>query len=330
MRKVSIIIPVYNAEKYLSECINSIIYQSYNNLEIILVNDGSTDNSIYICRQYANKDNRIIVIDSDNYGVSYARNIGIERATGKYIVFIDSDDMIEKDYIGILVTEMEEKNLDMVVCGYKDINIVSNVKKNMVIKNDNRRLLTGFFSKDYYIIRNFLNGPCFKLYRLEFIKKNKIKFPDNVQMAEDQMFNYKYYLYVKKYRFINKPLYLYIHRENISLTKIKNYDTFLCDLLNFKLKKEYLEQMNIKERKKILSEWAVLLVNKYVFLDGEDNNYRDFKNRVHQIKKIFSSTIIWNTGLKKILAVICFKYNIFLPFYLKQKINFIRKEKYRV
>ena len=134
MRKVSIIIPVYNAEKYLSECINSIIYQSYNNLEIILVNDGSTDNSIYICRQYANKDNRIIVIDSDNYGVSYARNIGIERATGKYIVFIDSDDMIEKDYIGILVTEMEEKNLDMVVCGYKDINIVSNVKKNMVIK----------------------------------------------------------------------------------------------------------------------------------------------------------------------------------------------------
>lgn len=95
MDKVSVIVPIYNAEKYISECIESITCQTYKNLEIILINDGSLDNSIKICKQYAKNDDRIKLIDVENHGVSYARNKGIEEATGEYIIFIDSDDIIK-------------------------------------------------------------------------------------------------------------------------------------------------------------------------------------------------------------------------------------------
>ena len=108
MEKVSVIIPIYNAEKFLSLCLESIINQTYKNLEIVLVNDGSLDNSIEICRQYAERDNRIKIIDDKNRGVSYARNKGIEKATGQYILFIDSDDIVKKNYIDILVKKINK------------------------------------------------------------------------------------------------------------------------------------------------------------------------------------------------------------------------------
>lgn len=117
---VSVIVPVYNAEHFIEKCIHSILNQSYKNIELILVNDGSTDNSVKICDSFAKIDNRIKLIHQANSGPSVARNNGIYNAKGKYIQFIDADDYIEENMIETLVNEME-KGLDIVICGYKRI-----------------------------------------------------------------------------------------------------------------------------------------------------------------------------------------------------------------
>ena len=126
---ISIIVPIYNVEKYLKKCIDSIINQTYKNLEIILVDDGSPDNCGKICDEYAKKDNRIKVIHKENGGVSSARNVGVENATGEYIGFVDSDDYIEKDMYEVLINNLKKENAD--------ISIISNyeVYKNKIIEN---------------------------------------------------------------------------------------------------------------------------------------------------------------------------------------------------
>ncbi len=112
--KVSLIIPVYNTEKYLRQCLDSVISQTFKEFECICINDGSTDNSLPILQEYINKDIRFKLIDKKNEGVSVARNTGIQNATGKYIVFIDSDDWITKDYIEVLYNTIEKYDCDLV------------------------------------------------------------------------------------------------------------------------------------------------------------------------------------------------------------------------
>lgn len=116
---ISIIVPIYNAEEFLGECIESILNQSYINIEIILVNDGSTDSSLNICNKYKEMDNRIKIISKSNSGVSDTRNIGISNALGKYICFTDADDMLKNDFVKVLYTEMVNNEVDIVFCNFE-------------------------------------------------------------------------------------------------------------------------------------------------------------------------------------------------------------------
>ena len=113
---ISIIIPVYNVEKYLDKCINSVLMQTYKNIEILLINDGSTDSSGQICESYAKKDSRIKVIHKENGGLSDARNVGIEHSTGSYIMFVDSDDYIDCNMASVLYNLLNSTNSDMAIC----------------------------------------------------------------------------------------------------------------------------------------------------------------------------------------------------------------------
>lgn len=165
---VTIIVPVYNVEKYLERCLNSIIKQSYSNLEIILIDDGSTDNSGKICDEFQNIDKRIHTIHKKNGGLSSARNTGMDKAHGIYITFIDSDDWIDERFIELMVSEMENTGSDIVQCGYKRINssgkitYETNLKKQyLVTKKD---ILDAFF-----ITGNFQTMACAKLYKNSFI-----------------------------------------------------------------------------------------------------------------------------------------------------------------
>ena len=220
---ISVIIPVYNVEKYLPECIESIINQTYKKLEIILINDGSTDDSLEICNRYKDKDNRIIVINSTNKGASNARNLGIEASTGRYIAFIDSDDFIEKDYFTKMLEQLVRTNCDCVSCGYN--RVYNNCKESIL--NGKK----GIFSSDEFfeMILDVQTGMGFchmKLWKSEIIKKSGINFNTNIKVAEDAFFCIQLSRKMKRVSILNEPLYNY-RLNNQSL--VKKYDANYVD-----------------------------------------------------------------------------------------------------
>ena len=156
MTKVSIVIPIYNAEKYLSRCLDSIINNDYKNIEIILMNDGSTDTSKIICEKYCRKYKYIRLFNNQNQGVAITRNIGLEHIKGEYVMFIDNDDWIERNYISTYVKNLENKKYDAIFGGYKRVNSENKVLDKVVLKSDNE------FSK-YKVV-----APWAKLYRVSF------------------------------------------------------------------------------------------------------------------------------------------------------------------
>lgn len=217
---VSIIIPVYNAETSLDKCITSILHQTYKEIEVLLINDGSTDNSAIMCEQYATKDRRIHVIHQHNAGPSAARNTGIQAAMGTYIQFIDADDYIEPDMTKRLVKAMNQY-VQLAICG------------NRLIKNTNGKVQTinnipavsGVyplieFMKSFGTLyhNNLMHSPCNKLYRTDLIKKFNLYFMEDVRMGEDLLFNLEYLNVCTHISIMKDPLYNYVIYNNHSLT----------------------------------------------------------------------------------------------------------------
>ena len=183
---ISIIIPVYRAEKYLRECLNSIVEQTFIDWECILIDDGSTDNSGAICDEYASKDKRFKVIHKQNEGVSKARNEGLKVAQGKWISFVDSDDWIDDLTYQSVLKAAEENNADLVQWG--------------IVLEKNGNVLRGNTCKDGFIegeelMQYFEPSTCHKLFLKKIINDKNIKFPDGLTLSEDRYFSFLYYLY---------------------------------------------------------------------------------------------------------------------------------------
>lgn len=217
---ISVIVPIYNAEKFLHYCIDSILNQSFVDFEILLVNDGSTDNSGKICDKYAEKDTRVKVIHKQNGGVSSARNAGIEAAKGEYICFVDSDDYLESNYLKELVeTKRKYADYDNIWCGFQTVEDYNGKNKEAVIaKNDTG--ISCYSLEDIMILheRWLEASPCNKLFDKGIIINNKIKFPDDLSLGEDLLFNFEYLDCSEgKIVVINKPLYNYIRDGKESL-----------------------------------------------------------------------------------------------------------------
>lgn len=190
-----------------------------------MINDGSTDNSLEICFKYKKIDKRIILINNKNYGVSYSRNEGLNIATGKYVVFVDSDDTIDENYIFELVNANKEDFYNIVIINFNDVFIENNkkiVKSNKIDINS----LSGKFFDDYYYIRSILYSPWGKLFERSIIKKNNIRFPVEINLGEDYVFNMQYYKFVKQYKYVNKYMYNYFHRKKRSLSKEYTINNF--------------------------------------------------------------------------------------------------------
>lgn len=174
MKKVSIIIPAYNANKYIGKCIESIENQTYENIEIIIVNDGSTDNTLQICAELSKKYTNIIVIDKQNEGPSIARKNGLEKASGIYISFVDSDDILECNFIDSLVCSLEKNNADISECGYNLVNgelaIISKRPMKEKLYKGNTECVEHYIKK-----QNTTNYLCNKLYKKELF--NDVEFP---------------------------------------------------------------------------------------------------------------------------------------------------------
>lgn len=223
---ISIIIPVYNVSLYLDECVKSILGQTYMDYECILVDDGSTDDSLKKCHLWACKDSRIRVIHQNNQGVSAARNKGIEEANGEYITFIDSDDWVDSSYLEDMMMPMLQKSVDLVVSGlkqrYKDGSFLYFNTKEMQI-NISEQYVREFVEINQKFL---LYGPVAKLYKTYIIRKFSIKFPLQCSYGEDLIFNYCYLEYVRSLYVVSQSNYNYRIVGFGTLSSIKRENQF--------------------------------------------------------------------------------------------------------
>ena len=223
---ISVIVPVYNCEENLGRCVQSILNQSETHIEVILVNDGSTDRSPEICNKYAEEDTRVRVIHQENGGVSKARNAGIQAAKGEYIQFVDSDDYLEKDMCKRMIEVMEEQQSDLVISGfhhhYLGRDIIKCPRENLTSPVEMKRLGNTFLE---LYQQGFLNMPWNKLYKKEKIAE---QFPEHLSLGEDLLFNLSYLKQLKnteKVSLISSPLYHYIQeRGKVTLSSQKRND----------------------------------------------------------------------------------------------------------
>lgn len=217
-KKVSIIIPIYNVAEYIDECIESAHKQTYRNIEIILVDDGSPDTSGKKCDEWAKKDSRIKVIHKVNGGLSSARNAGLDVATGEYIYFLDGDDYIKNNLLETVVPYMNE-GYDMVGFGYSAFYVSGNIKS-MPYKKYGEFDLNGEKSKMQFLVQSLANGSIgweawTRIFRRNIIEDNDLRFEDNRKIfAEDLYFSLCYCLHTEKILCIEDSLYYYRIREN--------------------------------------------------------------------------------------------------------------------
>lgn len=265
---ISVIIPVYNVENYLKKCLESVINQTYKNLEIILINDGSNDNSKDICDEYSQKDSRIIVVHKHNEGVSVARNTGLDIAKGEYIGFLDADDYIEEDMYEFLLDNAIKDNADISSCSYNKVfsdRIEEGIGFNKYLILDSSEAIEKTINKDILFPSVWL-----KLFKKECIKN--VRFDPTIKISEDYLFCFNAACNCKKYVHSGKGKYNYIMREGSALHSITsiNYDSFkVSQIILEEVKKSYSELLYCAEIKCI--EESINLL--YAIQKSKDDKY---------------------------------------------------------
>lgn len=223
MTKISVIIPIYNTDKYLRRCIDSIINQDFKDYEIILIDDGSTDNSAAICDGY-NQQDKVRVIHKTHGGVSSACNLGIDNASGKYLMFCDSDDYVEKDWISTLYTAIEDNPSSFVFCAFFN----ENNKDSKPVRLLDGEFYQSYTNNEYF----FMYHKGFSAYRWNriFLRNKvlgKIRFEESISVGEDVLFNIEYLKTCDSFLYVDKLLYHWVNNGNNSLSRAyhaKYYD----------------------------------------------------------------------------------------------------------
>lgn len=307
MKKISVIVPIYNVEKYLERCIESIINQTYKNLEIILIDDGSPDKCGTICDKYSKMDSRIVVIHKENGGLSDARNAGIKVATGDYISYIDSDDYIDTDMYEYMINELEFQNSDIVICGiYKEFEDgKSYIKTNRSIERlENKEALIRLNS-----FASFDMAVWNKLYKKSVIEG--IEFPIG-KKSEDYFVMYQYFNKSQMISILPDPKYHYLQREN-SISRGKNISH---DYIEGSLKQRDFFKENYPEIEFVgNTAYAfsyIATYNRYlkynIYISKE--NSQKFKAEVRKyIKDVITNPYI--SRIKKVQAIV-FGYSLFV------------------
>ena len=220
-KKITVIVPIYNAEKNIEKCVNSILNQTYSNLEVILINDGSKDKTEEICKNLAKKDNRIKYFYKENSGVSATRNLGLDKVTGDFISFIDSDDYIENDMYEIMLNKIDDS--EIVICDYCEVNNDNEFKTDTEIEMKEKvfdNLDDLILNIDNKKINRYVNPPWNKLIKTDIVKKQNIRFDSRISLGEDLLFNLQCMKVAKKLQIVDKKLYNYsINTEGLGLKK---------------------------------------------------------------------------------------------------------------
>ncbi len=299
---ITIIVPIYNCEKYLKRCIESLLSQTYKNIEIILINDGSTDNSIKICEKYQKIDSRIIIINKDNEGVSEARNDGIKKANGEYISFVDSDDYLALDTIEILFRYIEKNNVDCTIVNAIDFDENGNFFEIDVI-NGLEILEKNDFLKELFLEKKVKSVCWGKLYKTSIAKK--CVFNKKMKIAEDFDYLIQYIDYSSKFLILPYNKYYYYQRTGSAIHsgfKDSWFDEIaLCDRLVEKFNNTKLKLYAIKRLIRICTDCC-----KNYKLD--EKNYLKIRNTMKKYKKEYLFSLVINIKEK-------LKFILFLHFY---------------
>ena len=248
-KKVSVIIPVYNAQSIIKQCVEHVQKQTYENLEIICVNDGSIDNSRIILEQIAAEDDRIVVVNQENQGVSSARNKGVDTATGYYIQFVDSDDLIDFNMTEILVEAIELQNAQLAICGYRFSNGQPSRIPAPKVWNKHKFLeeLHGFY------VGGFVCSPWNKLFVRECIKG---RFPEDMNLGEDAIFNLNYIMGIDKICTVDEAPYYYEVGSANSLSWRYNEKALYCEEHKNRYYMQCLQDVGLSEvAKKMMKEF---------------------------------------------------------------------------
>lgn len=272
--KISIIIPVYNTERYLQACLDSVLSQSFVDYEVLLIDDGSKDRSGITCDEYAQKDNRIRVFHKKNGGVSSARNLGLDNALGEWVYFVDSDDEVLPGGLDTLVKCVSD-DIDIVLAGYERYNVDGSV-----LYKINDRLITVLNKKDslstlyenYGLYYNFLTYGCIRLLRNRIIQSNHLRFDQELANKEDTLFLTQYILKSNGLtRFTTTPVYRYNEREDSAMgTWKRGFDYRYIDSL----------QALIKMKHEIMSVFPFYSNIVYIAKEGIWNRYNKILNRM--------------------------------------------------
>lgn len=298
---ISVIIPVYNVEHYLGDCVESALNQSYKNLEILLIDDGSTDNSGKICDEYSKKDNRIKVFHKKNGGAASAKNFGVKKAVGKFICFIDSDDIVEKDYVEYLYSLISKENADLSIGCYT---VKSNNKEYNIGKNQIDSILSSKDCLKKLLLDDGITvSLCAKLYKKNILKS--IYFPENF-MYEDDATMYSIIMKCKTISYGNKSIYTYYIRNNSVMTKDFTDKRLVILKYANNMKKEilfmYPDLKSFVDRKFIMYNFSIL--RQLVVSSLNEEQLQIKKNIVHFLKS--NSSLILKSkyySLKEKIAV---------------------------
>lgn len=323
--KVSVIIPVYNCEKYISECIESLISQTLKECEFIFVNDGSTDKSKEVIEGYAKNDSRIKIINQENRGVSVARNIGLENAVGEYIGFVDADDYIDKDMYKKLYYIIVEKKIDLVISnfeqeldGKKIINKLD-ITTNSILNKDEiiNKILPQFLQHEK------LNTVCNKLFKAEIIKDFNIKFPNRVSLGEDGLFNINYFSNVESLIYLDYCGYHYREVEGSATRNIfeKDYFTRALEVYHEDIPSIYYKNFNKEYLEKLKAMKLITNVISYIHVYFKPQDGISFRKRYDYVNRMINNKSV-SQLINKYRDIICkdkSKYEILLINLIKNK-----------
>lgn len=307
---VSIIIPMYNAQKYIRKTLESILNQEYKNFEILLVNDGSTDNSIETIEDLVKNNSQIEIINKENSGPSDSRNLGIQKAKGSYITFVDSDDYIHTNFLKILMQKALDTNADIVMCGFWEeyLDGEDRIKKQIenrlndeVIKKRSKSILDFNQSMIGYVWN--------KLYRAEIIRSKNISFPTGIDLYEDIFFNEQVFKNANIITFISNLLYYYTQRDEESLVKKYIENEFELTQKAIKSKTEIMNVITYNKEaiQKVENELYINAI-KGIFSKINKNSSLNKAKKIEEIEKICieiqNKKIKWNSLQEKILGVL--------------------------
>lgn len=340
--KVTVVIPVYNTKKYLEKCVDSITGQTFQNIEILLIDDGSTDGSAELCDELGEKDDRIRVIHKQNGGAATARNLGMDIAQGKYIMFIDSDDWLDSDAVETLVEHADENNVDVIRFGYvREFEDKQLVKRNTFLEErvylddeclDVCRQILGLTGKElaYPENMNYLASCGFNMYKKELLQKSGVRFTPirKIGAFVDGLFNFCVFMNVKRFEFIDKPYYHYRKTNETAATARYRVNYINRQIILFEILKSEAEKSSMWEFfKEAYNNRIVLCTMEIVFnaLRNKTSYYEKYKEircvlMNECFKKAYKQFDLKYMGLKWKIYYFFIKHSMTLPTYMLSEI----------